>query len=145
MDAAEVKVKSVPTDAVKSRLVVVGTVYWSSPAGEPVSTPVRSAKWVDTDEQPFVRNDKAQPHWKNLNYGWVVGLPVMVVVRNDDPAAALHVRFAGIPGPEDAPHVLVGPGESFAFAPGVGVVFLRTAATSPTRFTLTAFPDAPAR
>lgn len=83
-----------PAQSVKqrSRLTVRLQVCHEEPTGRP--TPVTSAgeRWLDSDEQPFLRRLTLTPEWRPLDPGWLTSASLLVIeVESRDPAALVEV------------------------------------------------------
>lgn len=62
---------------------VVCTVYHQQPGSEPVSVDSRFSRWLDTDEQPYLRKLTLAEEWVPLDKGWLE-VAGMLVIRNDE-------------------------------------------------------------
>jgi hypothetical protein len=69
----------------RCRLVLVETVAYQPPTGQPVCAEARTSHWLKSteDEQPFgPRRLRIGETWQKLDFGWVV-VPSMVVLANE--------------------------------------------------------------
>ena len=65
--------KPIPTSLIpieeKARLTVVESVYYQSPLTEPTLAESYFSRWLETGEQPFVRQSKVGEQWQPLSSG----------------------------------------------------------------------------
>jgi hypothetical protein len=54
-----------------NRLMVVEMLYHQSIEDQPTAFETRFARWLQTDEQPYVRKAKATEEWQPLDTGWL--------------------------------------------------------------------------
>lgn len=59
--------KKVPTN----RIIVVEMVYHQSTEEQPTAIETRFARWLDSEEQPFIRRSKVGEEWQPLDTGWI--------------------------------------------------------------------------
>jgi len=69
----------------KARFGVVETVYFQQPETIPVAVDSRFTRWLDSEEQPYLRQAKIGQDWQEVDVGWLENLPVsQLVLRNDE-------------------------------------------------------------
>ncbi len=68
----------------KSKLTVVGTVYYQCAGGEPVSVESKFTRELDSDEQIYQRRSKVGEDFIPLDCGWLGDNVGMLVLTNDE-------------------------------------------------------------
>lgn len=117
-------------EATRGRVTVIQQVYHHQPGMQPAVVEVKSARWLDSEEQAYDRNVSVGPDWSGIDSGWVPS-PSMAVLYNREgvnlsavPSAAeldalkakvVEVGFAPGDTPPSAA-LLVPPGEAQVMA-----------------------------
>ncbi len=71
--------------AMKSRLAIVETIYHQAPGESPTSLPpLRSSWWLQSDEQPYLRELTVGEEWTKLDTGWIGEQVGLLVIRNKE-------------------------------------------------------------
>jgi len=84
------------TDTNTARLTVRETVYYQGPEGQPLSVETRFWTAVESDEQPYIRQQEVGEDWVALDCGWLEELEKGVVtLHNPEP------RWRVNPTPEE--------------------------------------------
>lgn len=138
---------------VKDRLSVVEAVYHTPFGKDPVSTESRFSRWLETDEQPYVRRIKVGPEWRQLDAGWLAAASMLLVANEEGldqtrqptqaelAASVARVVLVGVwAGGEVVPCFRVPPGESMRAEPvSLGAIRLRCEAGE-ARCVITIYP-----
>lgn len=66
----------------RPRLSVVQMVYHQQPDGQPTVQEARYSRWLESDEQPYLRRMTVGEEWVALDVGWVEKAG-MLVLRNE--------------------------------------------------------------
>lgn len=67
----------------KARIGVVSLVYHQQTGSEPVSVESRFSRWLESDEQPYLRKLTIKEEWTALDGGWLKEVGE-VFLRNDE-------------------------------------------------------------
>lgn len=137
-------------DKPKAHLVVIEQVYYQMmDGGQPTSTELRYTRWLDTDEQPFVRRTKVGSEWTPLETGWVKRASLLVLhnegeereqgipsptMKAELASRVIEVRFNGITV------AVIRPGESMRLEPVCLKYVVLRCQKGTTRLTVTLIP-----
>lgn len=66
------KIDVSPQAQIRARITILSQLYHSTP-GEPVSgpSPIRTYRWLDSDEQGYTRSVKIGEDWQEIDLGWL--------------------------------------------------------------------------
>lgn len=87
----------------KSRIVVVDSVYYQAPGGQPVSINPMHSRTVESEEDPFIRRMVVGEGWVPLECGHIRDASLLVLVNEGTPRT---VRPTEAEAREDADRVI---------------------------------------
>src|SRR6185312_8298003 len=67
----------------RARLGLVCTVYHQQPGNEPISAESRFSRWLESEEQPYLRKLVIGEEWTLLDCGWLEDVG-MLLLRNEE-------------------------------------------------------------
>jgi len=73
----------------KCRLSITEQVYHQSPDSDPTGIAMHSSRWLESDEQPWVRKTRIGGEWTVLDTGFVTD-PGTVVIQNAAPSFRIN-------------------------------------------------------
>lgn len=72
-------------EQLRSRVTVVGRVYWHNHLSQPVGVEDAYHYYLDSQDEPYSYQAKLGQNWTKLEYGWLEGKAIsMVRVQNDE-------------------------------------------------------------
>lgn len=68
----------------KARFVVVDKLYYEMPNTEPIVVDSGFARWLETDEQPYIRRFTVGEQWQAVNTGWLEETSMLLIENNEE-------------------------------------------------------------
>ncbi len=80
-----------PSEHTPIRITVVENVYHQSPNGNPTTTSSSYNRFLETDEQPYIRHITVTSEWQPIDLGWLkdVGIGMLIIQNNAKPTPVL--------------------------------------------------------
>lgn len=79
-----IKGRKLPEKIKRIRLSIKEYVSFQPPDSKGTVITLYSGRWLDTEEQPYVRHLKIGPEWQRLDLGWLAEIPISLLVLHNE-------------------------------------------------------------